>query len=285
MTSWLVGLPGILLLLVVAPVLVLTAWRALDRQSDESAWQQLLATQAANPPVYRSAMTTMLPEPARRYFAFTISEGAPLYTVAEIDMRGELGLGSRDSPAYRPMLARQILAPPQGLVWRLRSGPIAGSDGALAERSWTRFWLFGLLPVVRAGGPDHRRSAFGRVIAESAFWVPASLLPGDSVRWEPLGADSARAVVTHGGLEQAVDITVDEAGAPIRVLIQRWSNANRDKVYREQPFGGELSAFRDFDGYRLPTCVEGGNLIGTPDYYPFFKAQVTAIRFPSPRAP
>ena len=26
--------------------------------------------------------------------------------------------------------------------------------------------------------------------------------------------------------------------------------------------------------------VEGGNLIGTPDYFPFFKVDVTAIRFP-----
>ena len=63
-------------------------------------------------------------------------------------------------------------------------------------------------------------------------------------------------------------------------MIQRWSNANPDQVYREQPFGGYLSEFHEFGGYRLPTRVEGGNLIGTPDYFPFFKADVTAIRFP-----
>jgi hypothetical protein len=64
------------------------------------------------------------------------------------------------------------------------------------------------------------------------------------------------------------------------VVIQRWSNANPAQVYREQPFGGDLSDFRRVGGYRLPFRVEGGNLIGTPDYFPFFKAEVTAIRLP-----
>jgi hypothetical protein len=146
--------------------------------------------------------------------------------------------------------------------------------------SWTRFWLFGLIPIVRASGYDHHRSAFGRVVAEGAFWAPASLLPGKFVCWEPIDASSARAVITAGKFEQAVDVTVDEAGAPKMVVIRRWSNANAEKVYREQPFGGYLADFREFRGYRLPTHVEGGNLIGTPDYFPFFEARVTAIRFP-----
>ncbi|MDP1555016.1 MAG: hypothetical protein Q8L84_06115 [Hyphomonas sp.] len=49
---------------------------------------------------------------------------------------------------------------------------------------------------------------------------------------------------------------------------------------RFKPFGGFLSEFREFDGYTLPTRVEGGNHFGTPDFFPFFKARVTAIRFP-----
>lgn len=162
----------------------------------------------------------------------------------------------------------------------MKTGPISGSDGALPDKSWTRFWLFGLMPVVRVDGLDHHRAAFGRVVAEGAFWAPASLLPGEFVRWEPIDENSARAVVTFGSFEQAVDVTVDEAGAPTMVVIQRWSNANSAKLYREQPFGGYLSEFHEFGGYRLPTRVEGGNLIGTPDYFPFFKADVTAIRFP-----
>ena len=274
--TWLIYLLGMLLV----GISGLAAWRALDHRADQAAWERLTAEQAGETTGFNASMTAGLPEPAQRYFHFTIAPGTPLITAVEIDMAGEIGLGSKDAPGYRAMAARQILAPPHGLVWKAKTGLISGSDGALPDRSWTRFWLVGLIPVVRASGSDHHRAAFGRVVAEGAFWAPASLLPGRSVRWEPIDEDSARAIVTFGNLEQAVDVTVDGTGAPTRVVIQRWSNANADHAYREQPFGGYLSEFHEFGGYRLPTRVEGGNLIGTPDYFPFFKADVTAIRFP-----
>ena len=81
-------------------------------------------------------------------------------------------------------------------------------------------------------------------------------------------------------LEQSVNVTVDAAGRPTKVDFLRWSDANPDKVYRLQPFGGYLSEFREFDGYRLPTRVEAGNFFATDDYFPFFRVNVTSIRFP-----
>jgi hypothetical protein len=269
----------------IAAVLILVAglagWRHHDHRADAAAWAQLTKSARPEHSIYDTTLVDKLPEPARRYFNFTIEPGTALHTVVEIEMQGEIGLGTKYAPNYRPMRARQILAPPHGLVWKLNTGSISGSDGMLPHSSWTRFWLFELIPIVRAGGPDHQRSAFGRVVAEAAFWAPASLLPCAHVHWQPLDENSARAIVRNGDSEQAVDISVDNSGAPIQVRIQRWSNANADKVYREQPFGGELSEFRRFAGYRLATRVEGGNHIGTPDYFPFFRADVTEIRFSS----
>lgn len=261
---------------------LLVGWRALDRKSDRNTWHALVDLAETARGRFDLASIVSLPEPAQRYFRYTIHPGAVLHGAVEIEMKGELGLGTKAEPNYRDMTAQQILAPPYGLVWKLQAGPISGSDGAIPDHSWTRFWLFGVLPIVRVGGSeDHRRSAFGRVVAEGAFWAPASLLPGDTVRWEPLDSDSARAIVTFAGFEQAVEITVADDGRPTRVLIQRWSNENPEKVFREQPFGGDLSEFQDFGDYRLPTRVEGGNHIGTDDYFPFFKASVTNIRFPA----
>lgn len=266
---------GIIFVLIAMIVL-----RASDKENDRKACARLVDLGRTGEVIYNPALVVDLPEPAQRYFNYTIRKGAPLRSVAEIDMTGEIGLGTLESPGYQPMQAFQILAPPHGLVWKLKAGLISGSDGATPETSWTRFWIFGLVPVVRAGGQDHRRSAFGRVVAEAAFWAPASLLPGTYVQWEPIDENSARSVVEYRDFKQAIEVTVDEAGAPIKVVIQRWSNANSEKTYREQPFGGFLSEFREFDGYKLPTRVEGGNHIGTPDFFPFFKARVTAIRFP-----
>lgn len=266
-----------------AGVAALGLLRLADRQADAAEWARLQALQPAAPQRFQPHMVAGLPEPARRYFGYTIRPGTPLWPVAEIEMGGRFSLGNKDDPAYQPMQARQILAAPHGFVWQMRTLaglPVSGSDSG----DWTRFRLFGLVPVARLGGnPDHARAAYGRFVAEAVFWTPAALLPGPGVDWQALGADTARVTVTRGALSQAVDLTVDAQGAPVQVVFQRWSDANPDRVYRLQPFGGRLADFRDVQGYRLPFQVEAGNQFGTDDYFAFFFAEVSAIRFLQPR--
>lgn len=60
----------------------------------------------------------------------------------------------------------------------------------------------------------------------------------------------------------------------------RWSDANPEGRCRLQPFGGYLSDFREVQGFRIPFKVEAGNMFGTDEYFAFFKARVTAVRFP-----
>ncbi|UFS61886.1 hypothetical protein LOH54_09485 [Sulfurimonas sp. HSL-3221] len=251
--------------------------RYFDHGAEVREWQRLLSKQPEHPARFDPAMTAELPEAARRYFAYTIAPGTPLLRVAEIDMKG---LFSLKPPEYLPMEARQILALPHGFVWKMRlvgGLPVSGSDTG----SWTRFRILGLFPVARAGGDtDHTRSAFGRYVIEAVFWTPAALLPGEGIAWEAVSASVARVTVTRGELSQSVDITLGHDGQPIEVSMMRWSNANPQKQYRLQPFGGTLSDFRDVSGYRLPFRVEGGNLFGTGGYFPFYKAEITAIRFP-----
>jgi hypothetical protein len=273
---------GFFLTVLAALVALLAGWRQWDRQREQAGWQRLIALQAGSRQTFRPAMVDSLPEPAQRYFHYTIKAGTPLARVVEVHMAGEIGLGTREAPKYRPLRARQILSPPHGFLWSIRSGAISGSDGALPEGSWTRFWLWNLIPVARATGPDHYRSSFGRLVADSALWAPASLLPGEGVAWEALGENCARVTLRHGTLEQAVDVHVNAEGAPVRVVLQRWSDANPQRLYRLQPFGGDLSEFREFAGYRLPTRVVAGNHYGTAAYFPFFKVNVSAVRSIAP---
>lgn len=269
-----------ILLLLAASLLAAGILLAVDKRADAVEWARLAARQPADPLRFDMQRVAELPEPARRYFAFMIAPGTPLWPVAEIEMGGQFSLGNKDDPRYQPMQARQILAAPEGFVWAMRTRgglPVSGSDSG----RWTRFRMLGLIPVARlAGGADHARSAYGRCVAESVFWAPAALMPGPAVRWTGVDANTARVTVTQGALSQEVDVTVDGEGRPLEVAFQRWSNANPDKVYRLQPFGGYLSDFRAVDGYQLPFRVEAGNQFGIPDYFPFFIADVTAIRFP-----
>ncbi len=273
---------GIALALLLA-LFALAGIRLFDLRADRAEWNRLAALQPDTPELFAPEMVADLPDPARRYFGYTIRPGTPLLPVAEVDMRGQFSLGTKEAPNYQPMEAHQILAVPEGFVWSMRTRggmPISGSDSG----SWTRFRIFGLIPVARLGGdPDHTRSAFGRYAADATTWAPASLLPGPGVAWSAVDDDTARVIITHGALEQAVDITVDPEGRPVEVSFQRWSNANPDKVHRLQPFGAVMADFREVGGYRLPFRVEAGNMFRTQDYFPFFLADVTDIRFPRAR--
>jgi len=262
-------------------VLSLTVWRFLDHQADRKAMHELMASQPVNPLRFSKHMVSHLPEPVQRYFLYTIEQGTALYAAARISMIGRFGMGNRDKPNYLDFSANQVLAMPTGFVWKMsaRRGlmSLSGSD----SQNWTRFWMIGLLPVARMGGnPDHLRSAFGRYVAESVFWTPAALLPGPGITWESKAADHARVTIDYEGLSQSVDLMVAANGQPTEVRFERWSNANPEKRYRLQTFGGYLSDFRSFGGFRLPSHVEAGNHFDTDQYFPFFVADVTQVEFP-----
>lgn len=261
-------------------LLVLLVLRLYDEHADRAEWSRLKALQANDPLEYDPQMVADLTEPARRFFNYAIAPGTPLLPVAEIEMAGQFSLGTKENPEYQTMAARQILAAPEGFVWQLNlrgRAPVSGSDSG----KWTRFRIFGLIPVARFGDDsDHARSAFARFVAESIFWTPAAVLPGPGVAWESVDANTARVTISRGAFSQTVDLRINAAGQPVEVSFLRWTNANPDKQYRLQPFGGTLSDFREVQGYRLPFKVEAGNMFGTDDYFIFYRAEVKDIRFP-----
>ncbi|GGD78704.1 DUF6544 family protein [Lacimicrobium alkaliphilum] len=263
-------------------LLAMFIWRLTDHRADYNAFQRLIAAQPTRPARFKPQLVADLPEPARRFFLYTIEPDTPLYRVTRVSMSGKFGMGSKAKPDYLNMTATQVFTVPEGFVWKMQARrgwmTLSGSD----SNSWTRFWLMGLIPVARLGGDtDHTRSAFGRYVAEAVFWSPASVLPGPGISWELVDKDCARLTVMYQGLSQSVDVTVANNGQPTKVRFMRWSNANADKVHRLQPFGGYLSEFREFGGFHLPTHVEAGNHFETDQYFPFFVADITDIAFPN----
>ncbi|MCE8508754.1 hypothetical protein KBY28_09880 [Ruegeria pomeroyi] len=278
MTAW-VFLTGACLVCLAALML----WRWRDLRADLTEARRLARFQPVEPDRFDPRMVADLPDPARRFFLWAITPGTKLFTVAALEMQGKFGMGDKEHPGYMPMTARQTLASPQGFVWSMRAGQglrrMSGSDSA----GGTRFWLAGLVPVARFGGTqDHRRSAFGRYAAEAVMWTPAAVLPRPGITWQGIDAETARVIIAHDGMEQAIEMTVDAEGAPQKIVFERWSNANPERQWRLQPFGAFLSAPQSFAGIRIPTHVEAGNHFGTDAYFPFFIVDVTGLRFPPP---
>lgn len=134
--------------------------------------------------------------------------------------------------------------------------------------------------MARLGGDEnHRRAAFGRFITEAVFWTPAALLPSPFSTWEQVDKDTAKVNVIYGGVSQSVTIQIASNGQPLKIEFPRWSDANPKRTYQLQPFGGTLEDFREVQGYRIPFRVEAGNMFGTNDYFPFYKATIKSVKF------
>lgn len=257
--------------------------RGSDERQAEDARRELTARTGSQPKRFSLDMLDGLPEPAQRYLRFAIRPGTPLRTTALIEMIGRFGLGDSSKHSYYPMRARQILVPPLGFVWVPKIGSglmrMSGSDALVDERAWTRFWLLGAVPLVRAADtPDLTRSAVGRMVGE-ALWTPAALLPGNGMRWEAADTNVARAMFMIRGEEHRVDIRVAPDGRPLEVVVRRWSNVNPEKAFRWQPSGATIEAVGTFGGFTVPTRLSGGNHFGTPDYFPFYQAEVTKVAY------
>lgn len=258
------------------------AYRWAGARAEDRTWAAISAAADRSPERFNPAMLDGLPEPARRYLAHAIAPGTPLRTTVELEMRGTFLLGDdRASAQPYAMTASQILAPPDAFVWRprMRSGAmtITGSDGLQVGEAWTRFWLLGLIPVanVRSRGEDLVRSASFRSAMEG-IWAPATFLPLNGAHWRELGSDRARVTVPTGAGPISLDLTLAPDGRVTEITGQRWSNANPEKRFRFQPFGGTMEAEATFGGFTVPSRVKVGNHHGTPDYLPFFQVELTA---------
>ena len=80
-----------------------------------------------DPVPFSLAQVDLLPAAVRDWLAHSIAVGTPLWRSAELPMRAEIRLGR-----WRWFTARQILAPPAGLIWAATAWmgalPVAGHD-------------------------------------------------------------------------------------------------------------------------------------------------------------
>ncbi len=249
----------------------------------EAAWQRIAHRTMPPAEAFHPAMVSALPEIAQRYFRHSIAEGTMLHRRVELRMEGQFLLGSKDRPQSYAMTARQILIPSDAFVWlpEMRHGllRISGSDGMVDGEAWTRFWLQRLVPVARARStPDLLRSAAFRSAAEGV-WAPASLLPAAGAAWEQVDEERARVTLSRSQHRIELLMTISATGGLREIVGPRWSNANADKVFRLQPFGGTILSERSFGGFTIPAQVALGNLYGTSDYLPFFQAEIVSARY------
>jgi hypothetical protein len=259
--------------LTVVALMTMAILKCRDDEKVDSIWQALEAPSLHQ--VFTEDMVSDLPDPARRYLLHAIRPGTALASSVSIEMRGAMRL--KPEQEWMPMKARQFLAPPKGFVWRAEVGAglmrFSGGDHYANGSGRVRFWLWGVIPLVKQEGPDISRAALGRLVCET-IWLPSSLLPQRGVKWEALDDESAQATIKIGEEMTTLTLFVEPDGRLREIRILRWGNQTEDGSYGYIPFGGQIQEERAFGGYTIPSKVGVGWRLGTDHYFEFFRAQI-----------
>ncbi len=207
----------------------------------DRAWAALEPTpQDAAAPPFDPDTLEALPAPAARWLRRVLPARSPLVPAVTLGMQGEIALGGR----WLRFRAEQVLRAGTGFVWRPVVGGrllrILGADLLTADDARMDFRLHGVLPVARADGPDTRRSALGRLAAETVAWLPQATTPQAGARW--FAVDGERAVVTLAvpGGQVDVTVTVAQDGRLRAVHLARWRP--EPEPARLVPFGADVEA-------------------------------------------
>lgn len=186
-------------------------------------WRTIYSTDSGRCHHFDPAAIRDLPESVQRFLLHTIKPGTPLYHAAEIQMQGEFSFGpgpqleEEADHNYLPLSAWQLLRADTGMIWEAAIGSglkrFQGSDGIIAEYSWTQFAWQNLIPVaLMQRNPDHYRAAAGRMLAEAVFWTPTVLLNLPGVKWEVHGPQLIVATLTHRQLTLPITLLLNTEG-------------------------------------------------------------------------
>jgi hypothetical protein len=209
-------------------------------------------------PVFGESELEGLAVAVQRYLRAGIAPGTPLATAARLRMRGLIKIGT-----WMPFTAYQLLAPRSGFHWSAHAGGVlTGFDSYADGQGEMRWRLLGLLPVLRASGPDVTRSAAGRAAAQ-AIWLPTALLPRFGVRWEAL--DERQLIARYGidAVEIEARYRIDEDGHLVSMVFDRWGDPWHTGSWGQYPFGGQITGYSTFDGLTIPSSGRFGWCYGT----------------------
>ena len=229
-------------------------------------------TRPADAAVFSADEIAGLPEPVRRYFVAAILPETPLALSARMAIRGKVKLKNR----WMPFSSHEVLTPHVGFVWTAKVGLLSGLDASTGGNGRQRWRLFGVIPVVRAAGPDVSRSSIGRFAAEG-IWLPTALLPRFGVRWSAIDDHQIVATITVDGVEVEMHLQLDDHARLRSAVWNRWGDPDATGTWANYPFGIETSGYGSFEGVSIPTRGRSGWFYGTDRWSEgeFFSYEIT----------
>lgn len=246
------------------------------------------ATTRPHPQRYEDEQLKPLPRVVRLYLSQALNPYQPLVRGVYMEQSGTLNRGSTfDNAQWAGFTARQRSATQKpGFVWDASvQTPIGVSlrmlDAYIARSGTKQHAPLGLIDFdASQDSGEVARQELIRYVAESV-WYPTALLPGPSLQWTALDAQTAQISLTDGALTVRLRFWFNAEG-----LVERIESAERqalvDGVWTPMPWEMRLSNYQRMSGMLVPMEAEAAWI--TPQgRQPYWRAKVDALDYDMPR--
>ncbi len=209
-------------------------------------------------PAFTSELAVGLPEPIQRYLHFALKQGQPNIRYAVIRQYARFRHGE-ERPWFTVNATEYLSGMEPGFVWDavLRHNKVWWRTAILSYvngKGSGRIKLFGALTIQEVDGAETDASMLFRLLSEQV-WLPTGLLPTRTLRWQPIDAHKAMAIITDGSTTVTATFHVNDIGEIVRIT-------TTDK-YRDLKSGFEQTQFtllcrdyREVDGIMIPHEVD-----------------------------
>lgn len=265
-----------------AAVVGFVAFSARATEADIRAERERVVALAAGvePVAYDAEAVASLPEPVRRWVAYTFPEPPPEVVWARVEMEGEFRRPQTDT--FGPTTAEQVSAATTPAFVFSATTPVGPGIWARAydafgagEMDMKARILSALTVVDEQETPELNRTSLRRWLLEAPLY-PTAMLPGGRVRWEPVDDDRARAVVSQGGVEASLVATFRPDGS-----LERFDAGEDGDLTTPYHGSGEhvlREDYRPVDGVMIPHRFSIARAAGGQTF-PFWEGEVASIEF------
>lgn len=208
-------------------------------------------------PSFSKELTKGLPEPVQRYLTYALREGQPNIRYGKLRQQATFRHGP-ERPWFSVRATEVISGMEPAFVWDavLRHNKAWWRTAKLsyfAGRGSGHIKLYGAVTLQEVEGPETDASMLFRFLSE-LVWVPTGLLPTKTLRWNPIDANSAQALITDGTTTVAADFHVNDQGQVVRITTK---SKYRDlkSGFEQLAFTMECSDYAAVEGVMIPMRV------------------------------
>lgn len=220
-----------------------------------------------------------LPAPVREYMKFAKVVGKERIRTARLQQTGLFR--GKPSQKFMPLTAKQFFTTdPPAFVWHGEVRPMSMVSISARDKleNGKGSMVLQLVPIdclARATtGPEMDQGALVRYLGEAA-WFPTAFL-SDTVRWEPVDDNSAKAVITVGETSGSATFHFGNDGRILSITADRFRKVERRFLLEK--WSGEFDDYAERCGFRVPLKAVASWHPGTVEF-PYIQLEVTDILY------